>query len=729
MKNLLARLALAAALGGLLLSIQPVLAQGTAFTYQGQLNDSGSPANGNYDLQFSLFDAAASGNQVGGTVTNLAVGVTNGLFTTTMDFGPGIFTGNALWLQIGVETNGGGGNFTLLGALQPLTPTPYSIYAASAGTATSAATATTAGSVSAGSITGGSIASGQVVKSVNGLTDDVTLAAGANVTIIPTGNTLTINSAGGGGPGSGWSLTGNAATTAGVDFLGTTDNQPLELHVNGMRGTRLEPTPGDANHAGIINVVNGASVNFAMAGVYGATISGGGALSYDGSSSTTNSVTGDFGTVGGGIGNTASSSGTVGGGLFNQGTGFSATVAGGEMNISDNNFATVGGGQVNYATGFSATVAGGAANTSGGDYATVGGGIQNSAGGLLATVCGGTNNNASGPGSFVGGGGYDGIFNRANTASGQASAIAGGMGNVAGPYASVGGGAFNTSGGFQGAVAGGYANSASGDQSSVGGGAGNQATNTYATVPGGYDNIAGGPMSFAAGNTAYALHRGAFVWADSQSASFSSTGNNQFCVRAEGGVQLDPSTSLFCASQTRQMLNLWSSTYGIGVQTDDLYFRSADEFWWYKGGSHNDGFGNAGGGTMLMRLGSTGSLVIAGTLTQNSDRNVKSGFQPVDPQFVLEKIAAMPFSRWHYTNDVASPHIGPMAQDFYAAFGLGEDDKHITTVDEGGIALAAIQGLNQKLERESKEKDTEIQALKQSMAELKQIVQTLAKKK
>jgi hypothetical protein len=70
-----------------------------------------------------------------------------------------------------------------------------------------------------------------------------------------------------------------------------------------------------------------------------------------------------------------------------------------------------------------------------------------------------------------------------------------------------------------------------------------------------------------------------------------------------------------------------------------------------------------------------------------------------------------------------------MAQDFYAAFRIGRDDKHITTVDEGGVALAAIQGLNQKLEQQSKEKDTEIQTLKQSVAELKQLVQSLAERK
>ena len=75
---------------------------------------------------------------------------------------------------------------------------------------------------------------------------------GANVTGILTS----------GGGGNGWSLTGNAGTTPGTDFLGTTDNEAIEVHVDGMRGMRVEPTINDANHTGIVNVVNGASVNF-----------------------------------------------------------------------------------------------------------------------------------------------------------------------------------------------------------------------------------------------------------------------------------------------------------------------------------------------------------------------------------------------------------------------------------------------------------------------------------
>jgi hypothetical protein len=94
---------------------------------------------------------------------------------------------------------------------------------------------------------------------------------------------------------------------------------------------------------------------------------------------------------------------------------------------------------------------------------------------------------------------------------------------------------------------------------------------------------------------------------------------------------------------------------------------------------------------------------------------------------MLAKVAALPMTQWNYKTDQAGVrHIGPMAQDFHVAFGLdGADDKHISVVDEGGVALAAIQGLNQKLD----EKDAEIQALKQSVSELKQLVESLAGQK
>src|SRR5207244_10705976 len=106
---------------------------GPAFTYQGRLADSGSPATGNYDLQFSLRDAANGGNQVGAALVNAPVAVSNGLFSVTLDVGSSPFAGPARWLEIGVRSNGSASPFTTLTPCQQLTPAPYAIYAATVG--------------------------------------------------------------------------------------------------------------------------------------------------------------------------------------------------------------------------------------------------------------------------------------------------------------------------------------------------------------------------------------------------------------------------------------------------------------------------------------------------------------------------------------------------------------------------------------------------------------------
>ena len=108
-------------------TVSALKAQGTAFTYQGQLNNGGSAATGSFDLRFTLYDAITNGNAVGLTRTNFAVAVNNGLFTTTLDMG-GIFTGTNYWLELAVRTNGTAG-FVTLAPRQPVSPTPYAIFA------------------------------------------------------------------------------------------------------------------------------------------------------------------------------------------------------------------------------------------------------------------------------------------------------------------------------------------------------------------------------------------------------------------------------------------------------------------------------------------------------------------------------------------------------------------------------------------------------------------------
>jgi hypothetical protein len=106
-------------------------AQGTAFTYQGQLQSGTNFASGSYDITFSIWTNPSGPSQVGNTVTNIATGVTNGLFTVMIDFGGGVFDGNPRWLEIEVCTNGGA--FTTLSPRQFLTAAPYATYANTSG--------------------------------------------------------------------------------------------------------------------------------------------------------------------------------------------------------------------------------------------------------------------------------------------------------------------------------------------------------------------------------------------------------------------------------------------------------------------------------------------------------------------------------------------------------------------------------------------------------------------
>ena len=104
-----------------------VQAQDTTFSYQGQLQNNGNPANGTYDLQFTLFATNVSGLAIAGPVTNMAVTVSNGLFVTVVDLG-NAFNGTRNWLEIAVSTNGANA-FTILTPRQPVRPVPYAIFA------------------------------------------------------------------------------------------------------------------------------------------------------------------------------------------------------------------------------------------------------------------------------------------------------------------------------------------------------------------------------------------------------------------------------------------------------------------------------------------------------------------------------------------------------------------------------------------------------------------------
>ena len=244
-------------------------------------------------------------------------------------------------------------------------------------------------------------------------------------------------------------------------------------------------------------------------------------------------------------------------------------------------------------------------------------------------------------------------------------------------------------------------------------------------------NTARGHVSFAAGRRAKThsavgnAHDGAFAWSDFNDFDFYTNAPNEFAARATGGVRfvtaidgagsptrtvrINPNAELEFGSQTRQMLNLWGpADYGIGIQSYTMYFRidgttpnnTSGGYSWFKGGSHSDTGNDPGpSGSEMMRLAGNGTLyVTGGAVAPLSDRASKQDFAAIDPAAVLDKVTRLPLSAWAYRMNPTARHIGPNAQDFRAAFDLGDDDKSIATVDADGVALAAIQGLNAKVE-------------------------------
>jgi hypothetical protein len=696
------------------------IAQVTAFTYQGRLNDAKNPVNGFYDLQFTLYVAATGSGSVAGPTTRPATIISNGLFTVTLDFGASAFPGFDRWLEIAVRTNGSG-PFTTLSPRQELTPTPYAI---------------TAENLLSGGLFGNPVTFNNPNNSFSG--------NGGGLTNV---NATTLGGFGYCALPCYWNLGGNSGTTPGTQFLGTADNQPLTLKVNNSVALRIDPAAFGPNMVAGLAAIRPTVIT---TGVRGAVVAGGGAPA----GPVTGFGGGDFFaiydsdcTIGGGFGNKVGNGntdvndapfGTVGGGVFNGAANYASTVAGGDGNLAGGVRAAIGGGASNQALSDNSTVGGGANNivATNSPASFIGGGLQNTirTGATESTIGGGQGNSAGGAvtnTSITGATVSGGVSNRADCAY---SFVGGGKNNIVNdqflfsfsppsPFAVIAGGEANTissdgyTPGDHSAIGGGFGNQLQGGtQSVIAGGGNNQLGGNWSTIPGGQYNMVSGNYSFAAGQNARTFNNGTFIWSDSTAGTFSSSGDNQFCIRAQGGIQVDGGTSMFFGTTTRQMLNLWGSPYGIGVQSSTEYFRSASDFCWFKGGVHNNAQHNPGGGTEMMRLDGSGNLNISGAFGSLSDRNAKEHFEPVNPHEVLEKVAALPVSTWNYKTDPASRHLGPMAQDFYSAFGLGADDKHITTVDVSGVALAAIQGLNQKIE----DQDQEIQILKQQNNSLEQ---------
>ncbi|MDR3386214.1 MAG: hypothetical protein P4L92_04110 [Rudaea sp.] len=439
-----------------------------------------------------------------------------------------------------------------------------------------------------------------------------------------------------------WTLDGNAGNPAG-SYLGTADTKPLTFEVNGTQVGQITVSGNATIAPSAANVVFGSPTNNVGGGLGGATIAGGG----------------DAGTNCG--------SGT-------QPCGNSVTQY----------WATVGGGRANVASGTTSTVAGGYGNAASGNESTVAGGYENQAAGRVSTV---------------GGGGGD---------------------------------------------------SAIGDRSTVAGGSANVASGFAATIPGGFGNTAGGDYSFAGGYGAVARAAsatvtpgctagtncgdyGTFVWEDAsnQGTNFTSTGPNQFLIQANGGVAINGTPvantdelTVYGNGNGNNNVNLhllpFGATQGFNVRamgggsivpsfqiTQDGAI-TATRF--DIGSTGNIGLLGAGTGTNPLTVGTdttngNGAFLSAGGVwTAGSSRTFKEDFARIDASSILAKVIELPVQTWFYKNDhQEGRHMGPVAEDFAALFGLGNDDKHIGGVDESGVAFAAIQGLNQKVEAEKVE--------------------------
>jgi trimeric autotransporter adhesin len=624
----------------------------TAFRYQGSLTAAGQPAAGLHDFTFSLHATSAGPEQLGITLTNSSIAVQDGLFTTDLDFGDEPLNGQALWLEIGVRPSSGDDPFVTLTPRQRIAPAPYAVHAFEAQTAAQADVAitvppdsVTALQIAPDTITGDRLANQQVVRSLNGLRDDLFVAAGDNLSLAADGNTLTLNGS------FDWQLSGNSDTLPGKHFVGTLDAQPLEFKVHGNRALRLEST----SFPGVVNIVGGSSANFVRPGTSGATIAGGGAVYPGDGGGFSNVVHAEFGTIGGGSSNligTNAFGATIAAGQRNSINvwAFESAIGGGSLNQIQNDAdrSVIGGGSLHRITSgaYGAVIAGGITNTVSAYFSTVGGGSRNVILGnaRYATIAGGGDNfiAADSFSGAIGGGGENQILGDS-------------------PRSTIAGGKLNQIG-------------SSSPHSAIGGGLSNRisALAEHGVIPGGSSNLVAAQLSLAAGHRAHALHPGSFVWADASNGDFASTGANEFAVRAVGGAR-----------------------FASGVDVN---------------GEPTSGVALAPGD------GSWSSL---------SDRAAKANFAGIQPRVILEKVAALPIQLWNYRSQPEQVrHLGPTAQDFHASFGLGEDTRRISTVDADGVALAAIQGLNELLH----EKSDRIAALEACNAKLEERLEILERR-
>jgi hypothetical protein len=377
------------------------------------------------------------------------------------------------------------------------------------------------------------------------------------------------------------------------------------------------------------------------------------------------------------------------------GTGAFLGGAGGNGGLGDNpnfaagQFSVVGGGSGNQGCDGWSSIAGGYDNavSGSGEDGFIGGGEFNVVTGsdYNSAIVGGSGNQVMGNDSAVVGGTGNQVSNsysaivggQSNSVTIDNSFLGGGSNNVVtGEYGAIVGGLHNTVSGEGAYIAAGGYNTASGEGALVDGGFNSTASGTFSTIPGGYTNSAAGTYSFAAGARASAAQTGTFVWSDGSDGDtmLTSARAYEFLARASGGVTFWTNAA---------------STVGATLAPG------------------------------------------SGTWASASDRNLKTDVAELDDAAVLARVATLPIERWSYKSERGVRHVGPMAQDFYAAFKVGEDDKHITSIDEDGVALAAIKALHARvrsLDAENAQLRTRLASVASSQASMQTELRRLTAK-
>ena len=603
-------------------------AQGTAFTYQGRLQSSTNFANGTYDFAFWLYATNVNGTAIAG-VTNPAVLVTNGLFTTTVNLGNSL-TGGSNWLQIAVSTNAANA-FTNLSPRVQLTPVPYATFAGSANATN------LVGKVQTGNLSG------------------VALLAGGNAF---TGQqTITGGSVG----------IGTASPAKTLDVTASASGVSSGSSVDPSVFVRLDNSSADGTLASSDAAGIGFGHNSTRQAIVGGTFGDDYLSFFTGGNLTKPRMTiADTGFLG--IGTTSPNAPlTIGG----QTTQYPVS-----LRILPTSFATSSRAELDLDNWGLLEDSGGNGTK---DFA-----IFDYGSSALRLIIG-TSGNVQVPGSFTAGS-YSGnsIFNGVLSVTNSVVVDATAQNN---------GAVFGSPG----------------------------------LVFGGSSSGEGMASKRTAGGNQFGLD---FYTGYSARMSVASSGNVGIGTTSPGTEKLVVAGGMDVTSPAANAGNdggmgLSFESYGGRIQTFQNRPLTLNPI------GNNVAIGKTTDGTLLDVSGDITCVAINIT----SDRNAKEEFKAVSAREVLNKVTALPITEWQYkagaARDDAARHIGPMAQDFSAAFALGPDDKHISIVDEGGVALAAIQGLNEKLN----EKDARIQAqaveideLNQSVSQLKKMVEALDQK-